>query len=521
MPSLRLTALAACLTFALAPAFASGAEDTDKPKWDVNAAHGPTKTVQFTTDEGTWMDLDVSPDGRSIVFYLLGDLYLLPIDGGSAKRLTTGPAWDVQPRFSPDGKEIAFTSDRGGGNNLWRMPVDGSAATQVSKEDFRLLNNPAWTPDGQYLIGRKHFTGERSLGAGELWMYHRGGGAGLQLTKQKNDQQDLGEPAVARMAATSTTPRTSPPVRTFQYNKNPHDVIYAIKRLDRQTGEIETIVDSARRRSAPAALAGRQVARVRQARARQVACCTCSTSTPARCARCGTASRTTMQEAWAIFGPYAELRLDARFEAARDLGAGQALARRHRERQADADPVQRRGRADRRRSRCASTQTLDQGTFAPKMIRDVATSPDGQTLVFHAVGHLWSKALPSGAPERLTGDTAQFEYQPSFSAGWQKAALHDLVRRRAWARSSSVDLASGQTRPLTSKPGFYYGPRYSRDGSRIVYAKTAGGGAHRQPRTPAKPASTSCRPTAARPARIARSAAAIRSSRPTAAACST
>ncbi len=174
--------------------------EAEDAKWDVSATHGPTKTIAFDTDEGTWMDVDVSPDGRQLVFSLLGDLYLLPIGGGAAQRITSGPAWDVQPRFSPDGRELAFTSDRGGGNNLWRVGLDGRNAVQVTKEDFRLLNNPAWTPDGQFIIGRKHFTGQRSLGAGELWMYHRSGaglGGGVQLTKQKNDQQDLGEPAVS------------------------------------------------------------------------------------------------------------------------------------------------------------------------------------------------------------------------------------------------------------------------------------------------------------------------------------
>ena len=88
------------------------------PKWDVNAPHGPTKTVRFSTDEGTWLDVDVSPNGRQLAFSMMGDIYLLPIGGGTATRISSGPSWDVQPRFSPDGTQIPFTSDRGGGNNL-------------------------------------------------------------------------------------------------------------------------------------------------------------------------------------------------------------------------------------------------------------------------------------------------------------------------------------------------------------------------------------------------------------------
>src|SRR5437762_4433728 len=238
--------LALAIALAVVFAGAHAADKKDAPKWDVNAAHGARQTIRFTTDEGTWLDLDVSPDGRTIVFSMDGDIYSLPIAGGTATRVSSGQAWDVQPRFSPDGKQIAYTSDRGGGNNLWRMQRDGRGAVQVSKEDFRLLNNPVWTPDGQYLIGRKHFTSERSLGAGELWMYPIDGkaSAGLQLTKRKNDQMDLGEPAVSPDGRYVYYSEDVSAGDTFKYNKNVYGVIYAIKRLDRETGETKVLVDT-------------------------------------------------------------------------------------------------------------------------------------------------------------------------------------------------------------------------------------------------------------------------------------
>ena len=153
----------------------------DKKEWDVSESHGPTKTIEFTTSEATWMSLDLSPDGREIIIDLLGDLYTMPLSGGKATRLTSGPAWDIQPAYNPDGKSIAFTSDRSGGDNIWIMNRNGSDPKQVSKESFRLLNNPVFTADGNYIIARKHFVNTRSLGAGEMWRYHISGGKGVQI----------------------------------------------------------------------------------------------------------------------------------------------------------------------------------------------------------------------------------------------------------------------------------------------------------------------------------------------------
>src|SRR5947208_3762688 len=85
----------------------------------------PTKPLKFTTDEGTWLSLDLSPDGRTIVFELLGDIYTIPVEGGTAKRITSGQPFDAQPHYSPDGKTIAFVSDRSQSDNLWVMNADG------------------------------------------------------------------------------------------------------------------------------------------------------------------------------------------------------------------------------------------------------------------------------------------------------------------------------------------------------------------------------------------------------------
>ncbi|MDC8013212.1 amidohydrolase family protein [Tahibacter soli] len=464
-------ALALGLILAL-PAFAADKKDDKKDaKWDVNAPHGATKSVKFSTDEGTWMDLDVSPDGKTIVFSLLGDLYALPIDGGTAKRITSGPAWDVQPRYSPDGREIAFTSDRGGGNNLWRAKADGSGASQVSKEDFRLLNNPVWTPDGQYLVGRKHFTSERSLGAGELWLYHKSGGAGLQIVKKKNDQQDLGEPAVSpdgRYVYYSEDVSRGP---SFQYNKNPHDTIYAIKRLDRETGEVEDIVSTpggaVRPQPSPD---GKSLAFVKRVGDKSVLHVVDLESNNVRPLWDGLSHD--MQEAWAIFGPYANYAWTPDSKSLVIWAKGKLW----RVDASSGKPAPIAFRADVEQTVAAPLrfeQKFDGDRFEPKMIRDVATSPDGKTMVFHAVGSLWTKSLPNGAPQRLTASNGVFEYQPTFSADGRKLVYTTWSDEKQGAIVERT-LAGGAERTLTAAPGFYYSPRYSRDGAWITWSKQAG-----------------------------------------------
>ena len=159
-------------------------EKKDEPK---KKAQGlplkPDRTVEFTTDEGTWVSLDVSPDGKTILFELLGDLYTVPIAGGEAKAITTGLAFDSQPSYSPDGKMIAFISDRDGAENLWVAKADGSEPRPLTKDKQSLFASPSWTPDGDYVLASRQ--PQLPWGAFELWMYHVRGGSGVPVTKGK------------------------------------------------------------------------------------------------------------------------------------------------------------------------------------------------------------------------------------------------------------------------------------------------------------------------------------------------
>ncbi|MGH9335050.1 MAG: TolB family protein, partial [Vicinamibacteria bacterium] len=163
--------LICCLSLA-AVSVAQEAKD-DKP---TGLTLLPERTIAFDTTEGTYMNLDVSPDGATIVFDLLGDLYTIPAGGGEATRLTSGTAYDIQPVFSPDGKEIAFVSDQSGSYNIWVVSPDGSSLEQVTKETDEPVVAPEWSPDDDYLVARR---------GGKLWLYHRRGGDGMAISSSE------------------------------------------------------------------------------------------------------------------------------------------------------------------------------------------------------------------------------------------------------------------------------------------------------------------------------------------------
>ena len=450
--------------------FAGDKTPAEKKEWDVTVPHGPADTVRFTVEEGTWMNLDVSPDGKEIVFDLLGDIYLLPIEGGEARLLRGGPAYEVQPRFSPDGKYISFTSDRSGGDNIWIMNRDGSNLRQVTKENFRLLNNAVWTPDGQFLIARKHFTSRRSLGAGEMWMYHFTGGKGLRLTKRKNDQQDAGEPWVSPDGRYLYWSEDMSPGGVFRYNKDPNGQIYVIRRLNLQTGEVENYIQiqggAVRPQISPN---GRYLAFVRRVRTKSVLYL--------HDFRTGEQwpvfdqLNKDQQETWAIFGVYPNYNWTPDNQHIIIWAKGKIWKVNVHTRQATIIPF-----------KATVTQTIVRALHFPqeaqperfevKMIRQARTSPDGKWLVFNAVGHLWKKRLPDGVPRRLTRDT-HFEFEPAFSPDG-KWVVYTTWSDAEKGAIYKIRLTGGRAQRLTREKGYYHSPQFSPDGTKIVFRKGRG-----------------------------------------------
>ncbi|HUH13830.1 MAG TPA: amidohydrolase family protein, partial [Longimicrobiales bacterium] len=439
--------------------------------WDVTTPRGPTKAVDYTVDEGTWMSLDVSPDGRTIVFDLLGDIYTLPIGGGEARLVLGGHAHESQPRFSPDGRRIAFTSDRDGMDNLWTATVDGSDLQQVTKERERQVNSPIWTPDGDYVIGRKHYRNTRSLGAGEMWLYHRSGGGGLQLTERRNWEQNAGDPALSPDGRYLYYSEDVSPGGGFQYNRNPHAGIYAVQRFDRETGETERFISGPGGAGRPEVSPdGNTIAFVKRVGPNSVLFLHDVAS-----------GRETplfdrldhdQQEAWALFGVYPGFdwtpdgralvvwaqgglwRVDA------ESGAATEIPFQARVQQTIVDALR-------------FPQEVAPDSFDVKMLRWVEVSPDGRSVVYSALGKLWVRALPNGTPRRVTGDDARLELFPSWSPDGRSltyATWEDEEMGAIW----TVGADGRNARRLTSARGHYVEPAFSPDGRTVVYRRTGG-----------------------------------------------
>ena len=442
-----------------------------KPEpWDVEAQHGPATTVEFDTDEGTWMSCDVSPDGRTIVFDLLGDIYRMPVTGGRAELLSGGVSWEAQPRFSPDGKLIAFTSDRDGGDNIWVMDADGRNRRQVTKETARLLNTPAWTPDGRYVLARKHFVDTRSLGAGEIWMYHVGGGGkGVQLTERPNWTANIGEPAVDPKGRFVYFVAST----AFDYNKNVYDSIYWIDRYDTQKGRRSTFVRGAGGSVRPAVSPdGRFLSFIRRVGLKTVLFVR-EINTGREWPVFDGLTRD-QQETWAVFGTYPGYAWTPDGKSIVITAGGKFVrvdvaARRATPIPFTAHVSQKVAEAVRSPVRVAPAQER------ARLLRWAQRG--GERVVYSALGKIYVKE-GAAAPRRLF-NTDYMEYAPSLSADGRRLTFvtwSDAEKGAVWV----ADADGSDARRITTTGDQYANPVFSPDGSKVAYLKGRGSVYHEE-----------------------------------------
>lgn len=445
-----------------------GGESDDKSQedWDKeDLPLKPTRSVAFETDEGSWMSVDVSPDGGTVVFDLLGDLYTVPLAGGTATRVTEGMAWDSMPRYSPDGSEILFVSDRSGSENLWIL--DPSEAEEDDK--FRQLTkgksdnyaSPDWAPDGEYVVTSKSSGRSRQ----KLWLIHaEKGGRGIQLTDEPATERHLGaafEPDGRRVWFA---------VRTRPWDYNAIFPEYQLSVLDRRTGE-----------------------------------------TSSRSSRLGSAFRPAISPdgKWLVYGTRHETQTGLRI---RDLETGEERWLAHPVQRDDQEALASRDVLPGMSFTPDSTELVasyggkiwrvpleagapsevpfvasvdlevgpkldfeypvdDAPEFAVRQIRDAAPSPDGTRLAFTALDRLYVMDWPEGSPSRLTSSDA-VEAMPIWSPDGASIAYVTWDDEQG-GHIRRIPAAGGASQQLTTMSGTYTGLAWSPDGKRIVAVRGA------------------------------------------------
>ena len=452
------------------------AQQADTKKWDVTAELGPTKTLAFDTSEGTWMNVDVSPDGQRLVFDLLGDIYVMPIGGSGtspATRITSGPAFDMQPRFSPDGKRIAIASDRDGLWNIWTVDLEGKNPKQVSRDRRWFINSPAWSADGNYIFARRHFVAQRSLGSGEVWMYHSAGSDGLQVTEKNGFQKDAGEPAVSPDGRYLYYSKDVTPGQNFEYNKDPNGTIYAIIRRDLQNGRERNAVSvqggSVTPRVSPDGKSIAYIRRVRTASKLYVRDLESGRDRPIfdRLDK-------DLQEVWAVHGVYPQYAWMPDGKSIVIWGEGKlwrvdVAAARGTEIPFTAHVEQTINEALR------FPQKVHSDEFEVKALKNVAASPDGKRVVYGALGHIYVKDLPSGTAKRVATGEDGFEFSPRWSPDGQWI-VHTSWNDERYGRVRVVKPDGSGGRDVVTKPGHYTEPAFSPDGKWIVFRATGSDG---------------------------------------------
>jgi Tol biopolymer transport system component/imidazolonepropionase-like amidohydrolase len=451
------------------------AATNDFADWDVLNPPYARETVNIQSDELTWASLDITPDGKHIVFDTLGDIFIVPSDGGDARALTQDYAWNIHPAVSPDGSKIAFISDRDGLSNVWVMDLDGQNLRQVTTEKNHLIHAPKWSPDGQYIMVTKGIMSSRSIPAGEVWLYHHTGGDGLAIQTRRNgkkDQKNTADPAFSPDGRYIYYTQDVTPGFRFDYNRDPLKGIFAITRYDRENGETERFVSGTGGAVVPTPSPdGKYLAFVRRIQEQTALFVKNLEDGTERPIFVGL--ERDMQEGFGTEGyfSYFDWTPDSKQIVFWTGGkihrlevASQALT-----------TLSIRINTNVQHAKAARfTVPVSQDSFAVKMIRWSQRSPDGKKALFQALGKLYIRDLKSGKTKRLTRQNEHDEYYPRFSNDG-KQIVYTSWDDQQLGHVRIISAKGGKSKIVTADPGHYIEPAFSSDGSMLTYRKFTGG----------------------------------------------
>ena len=470
-------------------------------------AKGQTRTIDFTVDEGTHLSVDMSPDGRWILFDLLGHIYRMPAGGGEAISLTqgSGVALNFHPAWSPDGSQIAFISDRSGQDNVWVMNADGSDPRPVILDPDSRFTDPDWHPDGNSLVAIRIFP---SPGRG----WHRRQMTLARLSLDNGDASELLRGQLEHYSAPTFAPDGKSLYFQTEYSTWRGNGLlnegHRIQRMNLATGEVTNV-----RLDQPAQISDAY----REALAATSYAAVVKGDPPA--ALSPEVSPSGRYMAFAIERP--EAQLDYRghvFEGhtgvmVRDLQTGEErlLIEKATRDMAQANSqyaykpfpgfswtpdesaliISFDGKIKRVKLQDGGVETLpfearvqrtlseqvrsdvliEDKAFTAKFLQWPVSSPDGSQLVFVAVGRLWTMALPDGAPQLLTTDMpGAVQLTPDFAPDGSSvvfATWSDSEGGQVW----EVSAQGGEARRLTRTAAQYLYPAYSPDGAQILITR--------------------------------------------------
>jgi Tol biopolymer transport system component len=410
----------------------------------------PDRLLRMTVTEGSWMSVDVSPDGSTVAFDLLGSIWTVPLEGGEATPLTRGMAFDAQPRFSPDGERIVFTSDRSGGENVWIISLDLADTVQVTRGETNSYQSPTFSPDGEYIVVTRN---------GDLRMIHVDGGTGVDLIDGPGNLRTTGAAFTPDGEQIWYSRRTG----SWTYNSPMRE--YQLAVYDRDTGEARTETNRY----------GGAIRPTISPDGRWLVYATRHVShTGLRIHELATG-----EERWLAY-PVQRDKQESR--ATRDAYPGMAFTPDSREVVATyggqiwripvdgSEPIHVPFEAQVEQALGPEVvfdyPVEDTPDFVVKQIRDAVPSPDGERIAFSALGRLYVKALPDGDPVQLTDQTGN-QHAPVWSPDGQSLAYVNWDFQdggHLWR----VSATGGQPQRLTERPAFYQQPAWSPDGQRIV-----------------------------------------------------
>jgi Tol biopolymer transport system component/imidazolonepropionase-like amidohydrolase len=460
--------------------------------WDVTKARGQTREIDFLTKEGTWMSADLSPDGRWVVFDLLAHIYRVPIDGGAAECLTegSGVAVNFHPRYSPDGRLVAFISDRQGQDNLWVMNADGSQPRPVFVDKDVRAFEPAWSPDGRSLFVRRQEM-KRGEGGSGIWMYSVDGGQGVEIVGR--DVHGADWPAVSPDGRFLYFQMSTASPGTWSGRADVMQGAKQIRRLELRTGRTLEVTSGESLQQYQGSSGGAIAPEVSPdgrwlTFGRRIPDGTISYKGRRFGPRTALWLRDLQSGAERVVMDPIEVDMAEGMKVTRDL-PGYSWARDSRSiviaqggklRHLDVasgqvSTIPFTAHVHRTISEMAySPLDVGDGPMPVKFPRWATASPDGRRLAFQAVGRAWLMDLPNGSPHRVTPDSfGPLEMSPAWSPDGRWLAFtswDDEHLGHVWKIAAS----GGEPQRLTPEPGEYLNPVWSPDGQQLVVTRGSG-----------------------------------------------